>query len=102
MTESKRKLANSKLRLIWERSIGGAYRKRERERLREEDQAATTGEVKEDVGDGTAMGLHFSAEPLSFSISHALDFGRLVSVLVTAGPGLGRTRTRPNPEELDK
>jgi hypothetical protein len=44
VTKSKQKLANSKLRLIWECSIRGAYQKRER--LGEVDQAATTREVK--------------------------------------------------------
>jgi hypothetical protein len=70
VAESKRKLANSKLRLMWERSIGGAYQKRERGRLREEDHGATTGEGKEDEGDGTAMGAAlFGRVPRLFHIS---------------------------------
>ena len=94
VAESKRKLANSKLRLIWERSIGGPYQKREARRGRPGSHHQRRWRKMSETTRRWA--LHFSAEPLGFSIFHAPNSGRLVSVFAYS-------RVRPaQPEEIDK
>jgi len=79
VAESKRKLANSKLRLIWERSIGGPYQKREARRGRPGSHHQRRWRKMSETTRRWA--LHFSAEPLGFSIFHAVNSGMLVSVI---------------------
>jgi hypothetical protein len=96
-TESKRKLKkkNSKPGLIWERPIGGAYRKRERGEARKTTPPATTVCSGEEEETTRRWALHFLLCPLLFS--HISRSGpRLASLgYFRAGPGGYSGSARP-------